>query len=286
MTRADLQEQLARSQFVADVAAGNIPSPADCAAATDEELQAAMYAPLFQPTYDVGVMCATQNAIQAERGRREVGRMPADIEAIADDPECSAEHREAATSALEDLKSGADPEHWAAHAWWFRHSVRTFRSRATHSGTSRRRSTPAKTSTRTRARGSGRPAARSTRSSARSGDSGDGPGESDQPPACHGCGAELLSPAPFCGLCAIERGERRCTCAICGSDISHRHSHAETCGPRCKKALQRRRARAAAPDLFGIARVDVPPDPLEGVDPDIFWCVYRNGCEPRELVAA
>jgi hypothetical protein len=123
----------------------------------------------------------------------------------------------------------------------------------------------------------------SRRHSTRGSTSGDESGEPEPPPACEGCGAELLTPARFCGFCAVEHGERRCSCAICGRDISHRRSHAETCCDTHKKQLQRQRAKAREP-VPTVAPRPVPPDPLDGVDPHVLWCVYQN--RGLELVAA
>lgn len=112
------------------------------------------------------------------------------------------------------------------------------------------------------------------------GSTDDSSGESE-PPACKGCGAELLTPAEYCGFCAVEHDERRSSCAICGTNISHRRSHAETCSARCKKALQRRRAKTAEPSIppLAVARQQ-EPDPLDGVDPAVFICIRNVDAAP------
>jgi hypothetical protein len=132
-----------------------------------------------------------------------------------------------------------------------------------------------------RRRGAGRPAGRGSarRSSARSGDSGsDEPGEPEPHPACKRCGAELLTPARFCGFCVLEvDGRQPRACAICGTDISARRSDADTCCNAHKQRLKRSRRieREKAASAAKIPRVP-EKSPLAGVSRDVFECVYGN----------
>lgn len=121
-----------------------------------------------------------------------------------------------------------------------------------------------------RARGAGRPRARAvSRSSSRSSDGDDSGGSSDgesEPP-----GAERV-------------GRRFCAAQNCANEVVGRADRL-TCSPACKRRRSRQEGkeeqailaqRDAEQRVAQLPQREVPPDPLEGVDPAILWCLYGN----------
>jgi hypothetical protein len=132
-----------------------------------------------------------------------------------------------------------------------------------------------------------RPHSATQRASARSGDSGDGPGEPAPgdlaaPCCCEQCGAELLEPAQLCGLCKEEAALAKPNARVCAHPqcdvVLTGKSTQKTCdgpdGPH-KRWLSRKSASFASGPNTPAARTAVGCGSLTSI----------SGCIPVPLAA-